>query len=55
MDCSEVFVPLDTTGTVVHFELRVLMDWEIKHLLWIYISGDQWNPMDNNIFPECKT
>ena len=27
MDCGEVFVPFDTTGTVLH--LRVPMDWEI--------------------------
>ena len=55
MECDKVFVPFETTGTIVRFELRVLTDWEIKHLLCVYISGDQWNPSNDTIFPECKT
>ena len=55
MDCSEVFYAFDTTDTVVPFKSRRPTDWEIKQLLQIYISGDQWNPTDNGIFPECKT
>ena len=55
MDFGEVFVPFNTMGTVVHFKLRAPMDKEIKHLPWISISGDQWNPTDNSIFPEHKT
>ena len=55
MDCGEVFLSFDTTGTIIHFESQALMDWEIKHLPHIYVLSDQWNPSNDTIFPECKT
>jgi len=54
MDCGELFIPFDTTGTVVHFELRVPTDWEIKHLPRIYITGNHWDPTDECLFPEQR-
>ena len=32
IDGGDVFIPFDTTGTIVHFESRVPTDWEEKHL-----------------------
>ena len=25
-------------------------DWEIKHLLKIYLTNDEWNPLDESVF-----
>jgi hypothetical protein len=41
-----VFIPFDTTGTIVHFESRVPNDWEAKHLPVILLTGETWNPSD---------
>ena len=54
MDCGEVFLCFDTTGTIVHLESQAPTGWEIKHLPHIYISSDQWTPSDDTMFPECK-
>ena len=56
MDCRDVFIPFETMETVVHFEMRSLTDWEIKHLPRIYITDDHWDPSDRFIFPgqSCK-
>ena len=55
VDCNNIYVPFDTKGTLVYFESRVLMDWEIKHLPRIHITGDRWNPMSDNVFPAGKS
>ena len=38
-----VFIPFNTTGTIVHFESRVPNDWEAKHLPVILLTGETWN------------
>ena len=41
---EELFIPFDTTGTVVHFESRVLTERETTHLPVILITADSWDP-----------
>ena len=41
-----VFIPFDTTGTIVHFKSRVPNDWEAKHLPVILHTGETWNPSE---------
>ena len=55
MDCSDVFIPFETMGTVVHFKMRLLTDWEIKHLPRIYITDDYCDLSDEFIFPGQKS
>ena len=55
MDCDDIYVPFDAKGTLVYFELRVPMDWEIKHLSHIHITGNRWNPMNDGVFPAGKS
>ena len=55
MDCEDAFVPFEMMGMMVYFESRVPMDWEIKHLPRIHITGDTWNSMDDAIFPAGKS
>lgn len=43
-DCQHVFVPFETEGMNVCFELRVLTDWELIHLLVMQLTVDMWNP-----------
>ena len=37
---EHVFIPFDTTGTIVHFESRVSNDWETKQLPVILLTVD---------------
>ena len=39
IDAEELFIPFDTTGTVVYFEYRVPMEWETTHLPVILNHG----------------
>ena len=55
MDCDDIYVPFNIKGTLVYSESRVPMDWEIKHLPHIHITGDRWNPMSNGVFPAGKS
>ena len=41
-----VFIPFDTTGTIIHFRSRVPNDWEKKHLPVILLTGETWNPSE---------
>ena len=40
IDVEELFIPFNTMGTVVHFESRVLTEWETTHLPVILIMAD---------------
>jgi Reverse transcriptase (RNA-dependent DNA polymerase) len=51
IDTDNVFIPFDTTGTVVHFESRVPTEWEKTHLPVILLTGEQWNPMEEVLRP----
>ena len=44
IDAEELFIPFDTTGTVVHFESHVPTEWETIHLPVILIMADSWDP-----------
>ena len=55
MDCDDIYVPFNTKGTLVYFESKVPMDWEIKHLLHIHIMADRWNLMSDGVFPAGKS
>jgi hypothetical protein len=46
------FIPCDMLGMIVHFESRVLTQWEMKHLPMILLTGDQWDPLDELMYPE---
>jgi hypothetical protein len=52
IDSDNTFIPFDTTGTVIHFELRVPTEWEKTHLSIILITGGQWNPSEETLCPE---
>ena len=41
-----VFLPFNTTGTIMHFELRVPNDWEKVHLPVLPLFPDRWDPND---------
>ena len=45
IDAEALFIPFDTTGTVVHFESRVPTEWETTHLPVILITADSWYPI----------
>ena len=44
IDSEHVFIPFDTTGTIVHFDSRVPTEWEKIHLPVILLTGEEWNP-----------
>ena len=48
IDAEELFILLDTTGTVVNFESRVPTEWETTHLPVILITVYSWDttPVD---------
>jgi hypothetical protein len=37
---AKFIIPCDTKGAVIYFESCVLMDWEIRHLPTIFITGN---------------
>ena len=41
---EELFIPVDTTETVVHFESHVPTEWETTHLPVTLITADSWDP-----------
>ena len=43
IDTEELFISLDTTGMVVHFESCVPTEWETKHSSVILITADSWD------------
>ena len=46
IDGDNIFIPFDTTGTVVHFESRTPTNWEKTHLPVILLTGEDWNPTE---------
>lgn len=46
IDGDNLFIPFDTTGTVVHFESRTPTNWEKTHLPVILLTGEDWNPTE---------
>jgi hypothetical protein len=46
IDSENLFIPFDTTGTVVHFDTRVPTEWEKSHLPVTLITGEDWNPLE---------
>ena len=46
---KELFIPFDTTGTIVYFELRVPNEWEKLHLPVLPLFPDRWDPQEDMI------
>jgi hypothetical protein len=46
IDCSDDFIPFNTTGTIVYFESRVPTDWETRNLPIIMLTGEDWDPVN---------
>jgi Reverse transcriptase (RNA-dependent DNA polymerase) len=51
IDGDNLFIPFDTTGTVVHFESRTPTNWEKTHLPVILLTGEDWNPTEEVLRP----
>jgi hypothetical protein len=51
IQCNGAFIPCKMKGTVIYFESRVPMDWEIRHLPTRFITGDTRNPHEEDIYP----
>ena len=51
IDSDDTFIPFDTTGTIVHFESRVPMEWEKTHLPILLLTGEQWDPTQEILCP----
>jgi hypothetical protein len=46
INCNDDFIPFNTTGTIVYFESRELMDWETCNLPIIVLTGEDWDPVN---------
>jgi hypothetical protein len=55
IDDEHVFIPFNTTGTVVHFESRVPTEWEKTHLPVILLTGKDWNPTEEVLQPNVMS
>jgi len=44
IDCNEVFIPFNTTGTIIYFETRAPTEWEVRNLPIITLTGEEWDP-----------
>ena len=55
IDSENLFIPFDTTGTVVHFDTRVPTEWEKSHLPVILLTGEDWNPSEEVLRPSTLT
>jgi hypothetical protein len=55
INSDHAFILFDTTGTVVHFKSRVLMEWEKTHLPVILITGKVWNPTEEVLHLEKRS
>ena len=55
IDSPDVFIPFDTTGTLLHFESRVPTEWDKTHLPIILLTDILWNPVDDVLNPGQET
>ena len=55
IDSENLFIPFDTTGTVVHFDTRVPTEWEKSQLPVILLTGEDWNPSEEVLRPSTLT
>jgi hypothetical protein len=55
IDSDHDFIPFDTTGTIVHFKLRLPTEWEKTHLPVILITSEEWNPTEEVLHPEKQS
>jgi hypothetical protein len=46
IECNDDFIPFNTMGTIVYFESRVPMDWEMHNLPIIMLTGEDWDPVN---------
>jgi hypothetical protein len=53
---DNIFIPFNTTGTMVHFDTRVPTIWESTHLPVVLLTGDEeWNPSEEILRSSCLT
>jgi hypothetical protein len=55
INSEHLFIPFDTTGTVVHFDTRVPTEWEKSHLPVVLLTGEDWNPLEEVLRPSFST
>jgi hypothetical protein len=55
IDNEHLFIPFDTTGTIIHFKSHVPTEWEKTHLPIILLTGDKWNPTEEVLRPERQS
>ena len=55
IESDDAFIPFDTTGTVVYFETRAPNDWEKTHLPVMLLTGEEWDPSQDLLFPEKQS
>jgi hypothetical protein len=48
---DNIFIPFDTTRTVVHFDTQVPTVWESTHLPVVLLTGEEWNPSEEVLRP----
>jgi hypothetical protein len=46
IDCSDDFIPFNTTGMIVYFETCVPTDGETCNLPIIMLTGEDWDPVN---------
>jgi hypothetical protein len=51
IDSEQAFIPFDTTGTVVYFQLRTPTEWEKTHLPVLLLTSNVWNPTEEVLRP----
>ena len=51
IDSEHLFIPFDTTGTIVHFKSCVPTEGEKTHLPIILLTGHTWNPTEEVLCP----
>ena len=44
IDGNKAFIPFNTMGTIVYFETCVPIDWEMRNLPIIMLTGEEWDP-----------
>ena len=55
IDSENLFIPFDTTGTVIHFDSRVPTEWDKSHLPGVLLTGEDWNPLEEVLRPNLST
>eukprot|EP00957_Ditylum_brightwellii_P046259 3510247-Ditylum_brightwellii.AAC.1 len=55
IDLDEGFIPFETEGTNIFFEIRLPTDCELKELPVVLLTDSHWNPTDNTVYTYRNT